>query len=397
MEDGHERDAAVLVEVPVPRDAEVEKRRFCPELVVAERLANAVRVPDEELPLLGGAVVARAVGVLAREVASRRVGHLAVDPPHDVPRGALEERLAPEHPIRVHVRPQEKRVVVEHLLEVRNEPSLVGRVAVEASAEMIPDAALAHRLEREPRRVARRAAVPQEQLERHRVRELRLAAEPAVRVVDTLHQRARDALEELGARREGAFAAGVPAPDLCDGLRELGSLLVDLAAALTVGLGERLEDLREAGHPVAIRGREVGAREERLLLGRQEDGERPASASPHQSHDQLVDLIEVGTLLPIHFDAHEVLVHEPGDRLVLEALSLHDVAPVACRVADREEDGHITPPCLGERLFTPREPLHRIVCMLEQVRGSLRRETVRLTVRAGSGGAHAAGHSARLP
>ena len=151
-----------------------------------------------------------------------------------------------------------------------------------------------------------------------------------------------DALEELGARRIGRLAVRVAAPDLGDRLRELVRLLVDLAAALAVRLGEGREDLGKARHPVAIRGRKVGAREERLLLRREEDGERPAAAAPHELHDELVDLIEVGALLAIDLDAHEVLVHERRDRLVLEALALHDVAPVAGRVADREEDRLVT-------------------------------------------------------
>ena len=37
----------------------------------------------------------------------------------------------------------QQRVVVEHLLEVRDEPALVDRVAREAAAEVIVDAALA--------------------------------------------------------------------------------------------------------------------------------------------------------------------------------------------------------------------------------------------------------------
>src|SRR5437016_5448348 len=62
---------------------------------------------------------------------------------------------------------QKLRVVVEHLLEVRHQPALVGRVAREAAAEMIVDAALADMLERQqdaamerrrggPRRIFRR-------------------------------------------------------------------------------------------------------------------------------------------------------------------------------------------------------------------------------------------------
>ena len=50
-----------------------------------------------------------------------------------------------------------------------------------------------------------------------------------------------------------------------------------------------------------------------------------------------VDRVDVGALLAVDLDAHEVLVHQRGGLGVLERLALHDVAPVARRVADRDE------------------------------------------------------------
>src|SRR5437667_4123508 len=66
----------------------------------------------------------------------------------------------------------ELRVVVEHLLEVRHAPPGVGRVAVEAAAELVMDAARGHALERRRRhgervRVARAAVIAEEE-RRHR-------------------------------------------------------------------------------------------------------------------------------------------------------------------------------------------------------------------------------------
>ena len=76
------------------------------------------------------------------------------------------------------VDPGELGVVVEHLLEVRDEPDRVGRVAVEAAAELVVDPAVGHRVERPPRdrerpRVAGRGRAPEEELDRHRLGELR--------------------------------------------------------------------------------------------------------------------------------------------------------------------------------------------------------------------------------
>ena len=51
-----------------------------------------------------------------------------------------------------------------------------------------------------------------------------------------------------------------------------------------------------------------------------------------------VDLVDVGPLLAVDLDVDEQLVHHARGGVVLEALVRHDVAPVAGRVADREQD-----------------------------------------------------------
>src|SRR5207247_2690435 len=84
---------------------------------------------------------------------------------------------------------QELGVIVEHLLEMRREPALVDRIAREAAAEMIVDAALADALEREVdgREVARLAgalAGPPQKFEQHRLREFGRAAHAAVDRID---------------------------------------------------------------------------------------------------------------------------------------------------------------------------------------------------------------------
>ncbi len=52
--------------------------------------------------------------------------------------------------------------------------------------------------------------------------------------------------------------------------------------------------------------------------------------------------------------------------LVLEALALHDVAPVAGRVADAQQDGPVLARCAAlERLGPPRVPVHGVVRVLD--------------------------------
>ncbi len=51
---------------------------------------------------------------------------------------------------------QQLRVVVQHLLEMRHQPDLVGGIAGEAAAEVVVDAALRHPLQHQVQRVAAR-------------------------------------------------------------------------------------------------------------------------------------------------------------------------------------------------------------------------------------------------
>src|SRR5215467_10894925 len=75
-----------------------------------------------------------------------------------------------------------------------------------------------------------------------------------------------------------------------------------------------------------------------------------------------------------------MLVHQAGDFLVLEGLTLHHVAPVAGRVADTEQDGFVFALRLFQRLLAPRVPVYRVVRVLQQVRARLIDEPVGMFV-----------------
>ena len=60
---------------------------------------------------------------------------------------------------------------------------------------------------------------------------------------------------------------------------------------------------------------------------------------PRQRDDGVhVHGVQVGALTPVDLHVDEVLVHQGGGLVVLERLVLHDVAPVAGGVPDREQD-----------------------------------------------------------
>jgi len=87
-------------------------------------------------------------------------------------------------------------------------------------------------------------------------------------------------------------------------------------------------------------------------------------------------VVEVGPFFAVHLDADESFVQHRGRGVVLEALVLHDVAPVARRVADAEKDGFVLRFRRGESLGTPRIPVHRISGVLAQVKARFRNEAV---------------------
>ena len=152
---------------------------------------------------------------------------------------------------------------------------------------------------------------------------------------------------------------------------ELGGGLDHVAPAGPVCLGYSQEHAGEAGHPPGVHGRKVGPAVEGLTLGGQEHGHGPAAAARKGLDGVHVDAVQVRPLLPVHLDVDVVLVHYAGDLVVLEGLALHDVAPVAGRVADAQQDGLVLVPGPLEGLLTPRVPVHGVVGVLEEVGAGL--------------------------
>ena len=128
--------------------------------------------------------------------------------------------------------------------------------------------------------------------------------------------------------------------------------------------------------PLSRRRREVRAAPERLAVRRHEHRHRPPAVARERDDRVHVDPVDVRTLLAVDLDADEVLVHERGRLVVLEGLVLHDVAPVAGRVADGQQDRLVLLARAREGLLAPRVPVDGVVRVLEEVRARLLREAV---------------------
>ena len=325
-----------------------------------ERGPYLVEPPHVEAPLdaLGvGVERAREAALCLQQLAQRPVERLA--------RHALEERLTGDLEA-VQVRACEQRVVVEHLLEVRDDPAVVDRVTGEAAADLVVHAAGGHPAQRVQRHLA--LAAPQEELDHGCRGELRRAAPAApVGVV-------RAAQHGLGGVERRRVELGVGRLDGRRGAQALddpAGRAGDLVPLLAPRAGDALQHHRPARHVLPRLRRVVGAGVERHAVRREERVQRPAAVAGHRLYGVHVDGVDVRALLAVDLDAHEVLVHERCHRRVLERLALHHVAPVAGGVADRDEQRAILVAGARERLLTPRVPVHGVVLVLEQIRRGL--------------------------
>ena len=115
---------------------------------------------------------------------------------------------------------------------------------------------------------------------------------------------------------------------------------------------------------------------ERPTIGVAEHGHGPAAPAGQSSHSVHVDRVDVWALLPIDLNVDKPSVHLRGNVGVLKRLVSHDVAPVAGRVADTQEDGYVPLDGCSPGLLTPRIPVDGVVGVLAKVGAGLTTETV---------------------
>jgi len=384
-------DAGPVLEVP-RRGHAIAVFEQC-RVVLSQHGADLLFGPDVEAPLL-----AFAVGVLGGIERAVRAREIARDVREHVTRGRGVLGAAGDG-VALEVGVRDLRLVVQHLLEMRHEPLAIRRIAVESAAELIADPARSHRVElrfrhRARRGMARRIAQPPapQEIEVHDRGKLRRSSESAVHGVERGGKRIRAIRRERRDRR----SLGLRSIDRCQRGEQLVAGLLELGAALDprfVHAREQLDQPRPPGHGVR---RKVRPAIERLEIGGEKRVQRPAAAEPHRLHRRHVDPIDVGALLAVDLDRHEIAVQQFGDRIVLERFALHDVAPVAGRVADREEDRLVLAPRARERFLAPRIPVHGIHRVLQQVGALLAAQAIR-PARHVRGVGHRAPRSGRRP
>ncbi len=218
---------------------------------------------------------------------------------------------------------------------MRHEPALIGRIAGEAATDMVVHAAGRHGVEgfgdhRERVRIAGSMMVPQQERQAGGGRELRRATESAELRIEFVRILADGRIEFRLADRDGSRHLHGLLQLLCD----VAGLATQTILVLAPELGDLGQDRGKPWPAPAIRWREIGARKDRLLLGRQENRHRPAAVMRHHLYGAHVNLVEIRSFFTVNFDVDEVLVHQLCNRLVLKRLVLHYMTPVTCRIAD---------------------------------------------------------------
>ena len=281
---------------------------------------------------------------------------------HDLPI-ALVSRDDP----RVQVRGSENGVVVQHLLEVRHEPAVVDRVAVEAAADDVVQPSRGHLVQglRDDRERLLVAAA-EEELERGRRRELRRAPETAVRRLERGSDPVCGVTQQGRGQRLGRGAGmGAGADRLVDASR----LAHEVLAALAPGAWRR---------PAARRGSSAGRVEARAgstfrrrRAARRASGRRSSAILPTPVMPTVASIVTASTSgrssrSTFTFTNRSFI--SAAVEVVLEGLVRHHVAPVARAVADGDEERLVLGARALERLVPPFVPVDRVLRVLEEVR-----------------------------
>jgi hypothetical protein len=212
------------------------------------------------------------------------------------------------------------------------------------------------------------------QVDQRRLRELRSAAEATPLRVEPIGQFVCGRSQQIGRagpvdgieQRVGS-GPGLDDRPGDDSPGQFLGLLFHLGTPIGPDVIQSVEHGGEGWTTVVVGRREVRPAVEGAAVGGEEDAHGPAAGAGDGLDSLHVDGVDVGPLLAVDLDADEAVVEAGCHYRILEGLVGHDVAPVAGRVADRQEDRLVLGRRSRERLFAPRIPVDRIVGVLAQI------------------------------
>ena len=152
-----------------------------------------------------------------------------------------------------------------------------------------------------------------------------------------------------------------------DGASDFFTNPVQLLALVSPKCCDLRPEFDQAGHAKSSPFREIGTGKEGPPVVVHKDGEGPTPGAGRCLADRHINLVDIGSLLAVHFYGNEVLVEQLGHLVVLEGLVLHYVTPVAGRVSDGKEYGLIFLAGFPKSLLPPGIPIHRVFGMLQKI------------------------------
>lgn len=265
----------------------------------------------------------------------------------------------------------EQGVVVEHFFKVGDAELGVGGVAGETAAHMVENAAPEELLQGFLRH-SQGILIPRLFIEGQETEkavahgEFGRAAKAAVFLVEGGFPLPQGLKENIALRR-GVNGGGQAPQQRRDLLRRGQKTL----SVVLPGVPDGDKQLRQAQLSGPSVFGEIGPGEKGLLFWGEEDGGGPAAPAGEGLTDGHIDAVDVGPLLPVHFDGDETLVEQGRDGGVRKGLPGHHMAPVTGAVADAQKNGLILRlgPLQGFR--APGVPVHGVFRVLEQVGAGL--------------------------
>ncbi len=253
---------------------------------------------------------------------------------------------------------------------MRHEPSGVHGIARKPAAELVVDAAGGHFVAGVQNHfhrfvIAESFGRAQQQRRNARLRKFRRVAEAAVGCVVGFLEKLRGAPKRLRRERRAFFR--VARRDEFEPRVQFVGGRDDFHFPFAPQFRDLTEQLQKTWPAMPRVRRKIGAAEKRLQIGREKNIQRPAAAAGRGLHERHVNFVHVGTLLAVHLDADKMFVQKRADFFILETLALHDVTPVAGRVADAQKNRLVLRARLRERRVAPSEPVHGIMRVLEQI------------------------------
>ena len=263
------------------------------------------------------------------------------------------------------VDPGEIRLVVQHLLEMGDAPGGIRGVPVKSTAHVVVEAAPHHDVQGvgghgQQGPVAGAFVFLQREFDTQGRRELGRGAESAVYGVVSRLQMGPGVGQDGVVRFRRLVGRDLVALKRADRFGHPARLFDQVVPAGFPGLPQQVQYAGETGAAGEILRREIGTCEKRFEIRREEHRIGPAAAARDELGGRHVDLVYIRPFFPVYLDVYEMGVHDRGDVGVGEHLALHDVAPVAGRVTDGQEDGFPLPAGAFDRLRVPGMPVHRI-------------------------------------